>query len=275
MIRPAMAVAAATSTWAERAEYAHDARPARVGALLLDMVVFAFISFVVNNVYGVTQHPSGLSITIIGGGSYTTQVPWLVTTLVWFVYFLVPEAMFGATPGKAWMRLKVVRLDGQPLDVRSVVIRNVLRFVDSLPVLYLLGGFFVFLTPGSQRLGDIAAHTTVVYRHRAQEPGATRTSGRRARRILVGALAVAALFSIAFDYFGRPPLVIEGDFNQRLSFGDDIVSYSLGQPAWGLGTVTYPMRLRTATRACTGSISLTFSVIGWNTSQSGYECVPS
>lgn len=275
MIRAAMAVAAATSSWAERAEYARDARAARVGALLLDVVVFAFISFVVNNVYGVTQLPSGPSITIIGGGSYTTQVPWLVTTIVWFVYFLLPEAMFGATPGKAWMRLKVVRLDGRPLDVRSVVIRNVLRFLDSLPVLYLLGGFFVFLTPGSQRLGDIAAGTTVVYRHRAAEPGATRTSSRRARRFLMGALAAAAVFTIAFDYFGRPPLVIQGDFNQRVDFGGDIVSYSLGQPVWGLGTVTYPLRLRTATHTCTGSISLVFSVIGWNPSQGGYECVPS
>ncbi len=269
-----MAVAAATSTSAARAEYAHDARLARFGALLLDMILFGFIALVINNVYGVTQVPSRPAITI-GGGSYTTEVPWLWLTLVWFVYFVVPEAMFGATPGKHWMRLKVVRLDGRPLDLPSVVMRNVLRFIDALPVLYLLGGLFVLLTPGSQRLGDMVAGTTVVYTHRALEPGATRTSSHGARGFLVVALAVAVVFTIGFDYFGRPLLVIRGDFNQRWGFGRDILSYSLGQPTWGLGAVSYPMTLRAATQTCTGSIGLTWSFLGWNESQVSYECVPS
>ena len=82
-----------------------------------------------------------------------------------------------------------------------------------------------------------------------------------------------ALFTIGFDYFGRPPLVIQGLFNERLGFGQDVVSYSLGHPIWGFGQVTYPMALRTSIATCTGEITLTWSVIGWNESANNYSCI--
>ena len=54
-----------------------------------------------------------------------------------------------------------------PLALRAVIVRNLLKPIDWLPILYLLGGASVLLTTNSQRLGDLAAGTTVVYRHRA------------------------------------------------------------------------------------------------------------
>jgi len=273
MISPTMAVAAIVPALSDQAGFAREARLARFRALVIDVIVFGFISFVVNSVYGVTEVTSGF-ITASGGMySTTTAVAWPWLTLVGILYFTVPEAMFGATPGKYWMRLKVVRLDGTPLGVGSVIVRNLLKPMDFLPLLYLLGGVLVFVTRGSQRLGDIAAGTTVVSQHRALDPGATRTSGRTARRWLAIALAGAALFTIGFDYFGRPPLVIQGLFNERLGFGQDVVSYSLGHPTWGLGHVTYPMTLHTAIATCSGEITLTWSVIGWNESANNYSCI--
>jgi uncharacterized RDD family membrane protein YckC len=38
----------------------------------------------------------------------------------------------------------------------------VLRPIDWLPTLYLLGAFLVWVTPLNQRLGDLAARTVVV-----------------------------------------------------------------------------------------------------------------
>ena len=272
MISPTMAVAAVTPARFDRAEYARDARLARFGALFLDTIVLGFISAIVNGVYGVLHVETFPQITI-GAGSYMTSIAVPLLSLLGLVYFTVPEAMFGATPGKQWMRIKVVRLDGEPLRVRDVLIRNFMRLVDYLPVLYVLGGVFVLGTTGAQRIGDIAAGTTVVYRHRARQAGATRSSGPAARLILAALVVAAVLFTVGFDYFGRPPLVIEGDFNQHTLIGH-LDSYALGAPNWGPGTVTYPLYGRSGNDVCFGSIDLRWQFLGWIDSGSSLSCVP-
>ncbi len=42
------------------------------------------------------------------------------------------------------------------------MLRNILRIVDALPVLYLVGLGFVAVTGKNQRIGDLAAGTVVV-----------------------------------------------------------------------------------------------------------------
>ena len=73
----------------------------------------------------------------------------------------------GQTPGKRALGLRVMDARGLRLDLRQVVIRNLLRAVDGLPALYLVGGTACFFTTRAQRLGDLAADTVVV---RAERP---------------------------------------------------------------------------------------------------------
>jgi len=54
--------------------------------------------------------------------------------------------------------------DGSPIGWSESIIRNLLRIVDALPTLYLLGAILVLVTDDEQRLGDIAANTVVVKR---------------------------------------------------------------------------------------------------------------
>jgi uncharacterized RDD family membrane protein YckC len=68
----------------------------------------------------------------------------------------------GQTLGKRLLRLRVVDEQGLPLRLPQLVLRNLLRAVDALPLLYLLGGLCVVLSPRLQRLGDLAAGTLVV-----------------------------------------------------------------------------------------------------------------
>jgi uncharacterized RDD family membrane protein YckC len=68
----------------------------------------------------------------------------------------------GQTLGKRLLRLRVVDESGLRLAPSQVVIRNLLRFVDSLPLLYLVGGIACLISPRGQRLGDLAANTVVV-----------------------------------------------------------------------------------------------------------------
>lgn len=283
MIPPTMAVATAGAVSPARAEYARDARIARVFALIVDTLVFGVISIVANNVYGITQVTGGSPFAPVGEfTTYTTSTDigpvWLI--ILGLAYFTVPEALFGATPGKFAARLRVVRVDARPLDLRSVVIRNLLKPIDYLPFFYLLGGAAVLLTANSQRLGDRAAGTTVVYGHRALEPGATRSATVSARRALFALLTLALLLTMAFDYFGRPPLVIQSVYNTQQLMMRQVASYSLGRPTWGFGEVTYPITVTTTKDApvnggktCQGSIQLEWGWIeGWNAANATWDC---
>jgi len=76
----------------------------------------------------------------------------------------------GQTLGKRLLRLRVNDVNGLQLQFSQIVIRNLLRFVDSLPILYLVGGLTCLISRRSQRLGDIVANTIVVWNPRVEEP---------------------------------------------------------------------------------------------------------
>src|SRR6266704_3336479 len=76
----------------------------------------------------------------------------------------------GQTIGKRLLRLRVVDAEGLRLQFHQIVTRNLLRFVDSLPAFYLVGGIVSLLNPACQRLGDIAANTIVIRNPRLMEP---------------------------------------------------------------------------------------------------------
>jgi len=76
----------------------------------------------------------------------------------------------GQTLGKRLLRLRVMDSEGLHLRFSQVVVRNLLRFVDALPVFYLVGGAVCFWSGRSQRLGDIAANTIVIRQPIVAEP---------------------------------------------------------------------------------------------------------
>ena len=76
----------------------------------------------------------------------------------------------GQTVGKRIMRLRVVDAEGMHLQFSQIAIRNLLRIVDLLPGLYLVGGLAAMLTLKAQRLGDIAANTVVIRIPKITEP---------------------------------------------------------------------------------------------------------
>jgi uncharacterized RDD family membrane protein YckC len=76
----------------------------------------------------------------------------------------------GQTLGKRLLRLRVMDEQGLRLQFSQIVIRNLLRFIDSLPALYLVGGLVCLFNKRAQRLGDFAANTIVVWSPRIAEP---------------------------------------------------------------------------------------------------------
>ncbi|RYZ51654.1 MAG: RDD family protein [Proteobacteria bacterium] len=76
-------------------------------------------------------------------------------------YFVVQEFKKGTTPGKKFMGLKVVSLNGSRLTMKQVMGREVFRYVDCM--LFFPGLFSTLFTAKGQRLGDLFAGTMVVY----------------------------------------------------------------------------------------------------------------
>jgi uncharacterized RDD family membrane protein YckC len=87
--------------------------------------------------------------------------------LVLLGYPIVAEAFAGGrTLGKALLRIRVVSTEGTPITFLQAVIRNLVRVVDALPGVYLVGIVAALLNRRAQRVGDMAARTLVVHRDR-------------------------------------------------------------------------------------------------------------
>lgn len=73
-------------------------------------------------------------------------------------YFLSEFLMRGQTIGKRVLGLRVVKANGFALDSLSLLLRNIFRFVDHLPPLWVIP----VLSSRTQRTGDMVAGTLVV-----------------------------------------------------------------------------------------------------------------
>jgi uncharacterized RDD family membrane protein YckC len=112
------------------------------------------------------------------GNRLTSAPKWIIALLVIF-FFLVMSGYFaifewlwhGQTPGKRWMKLRVIREDGRPISFFEAIVRNLLREFDIMPLpFYSVGLISVFATDRDQRVGDLVAGTVVVREREAEAP---------------------------------------------------------------------------------------------------------
>ena len=69
----------------------------------------------------------------------------------------------GQTLGKRLLSIQVIRLDGTEPSVSNSLTRWLLLLIDFF--YFIIGLVFIIFTKNSQRLGDLAAGTTVVKKH--------------------------------------------------------------------------------------------------------------
>ena len=112
-------------------------------------------------------------------GSRLANAPkWVIALLIVSVfllmsgYFAIFEWLWhGQTPGKRWMKLRVIREDGRPISFFEAIVRNLLREFDIMPFpFYSVGLISVFSTDRDQRVGDLVAGTVVVREREAEAP---------------------------------------------------------------------------------------------------------
>jgi len=131
-------------------------------------VVFLLLTLVAAALAKIFEHwfeQIGKMLQEAGGGDpevvafYFMGIGLLIFSLGNFVYFSLCEILMrGQTPGKRACKIRVVKVEGFVLEPSGVLLRNILRIVDNIPIMWLVP----LLNKRSQRLGDLAAGTVVI-----------------------------------------------------------------------------------------------------------------
>ena len=124
----------------------------RIYAFLLDLLIRGVILLLL----WFASIPLGLSG--MGGGVFLI----IMFVIEWFYPVLFETLARGQTPGKKMLGIAVVNDDLSPVTLGTSLVRNLLRTVDFLPMLYLAALVTMLATRRFQRLGDMAAGTLVV-----------------------------------------------------------------------------------------------------------------
>ncbi len=141
--------------------------------LLWNVLMFLVLGFVFNLVFATGGSRIGMGFMALIG---------FVVYWGYNVYF--ESGKRAATPGKRAMGLKVVSVNGGPASLGSIMLRNVARAADVMPLAvipvssgvplpmptYFVGLLCCLFTERFQRLGDIAARTLVVYSNPSAAP---------------------------------------------------------------------------------------------------------
>ena len=99
---------------------------------------------------------------------------WVIIMLPVALYSLVCETLFnGQTVGKRIVKIQVIRLEGNPPGLSQYLLRWLLRPIDIFTLNGLVAIVSIAMSKYSQRLGDLAAGTTVIKLHLVTEFGET------------------------------------------------------------------------------------------------------
>ncbi len=110
-----------------------------------------------------------IAMVVLGaaGGLNSTAVVIVTVVLPVFLYHLAFEVLLeGRTPGKLLLKTQVARVDGAQPTLGQYLLRWLIRFVDVTATSGMAAVVSVAMSKRSQRLGDLAAGTTVVRRRR-------------------------------------------------------------------------------------------------------------
>jgi len=160
----------------------------RIAAALIDLAVLAGVAVILSAATGQISSSSTSFVISLNTG-------WtLVFLAIALAYYFVLEAWAGQTVGKLLFDLRVRTAAGETPSIRAIALRTLLRIVDWLPVLYLVG-FISMLATGTrrERIGDLAAHTAMA------------RAGRPARDRGLALLPVAAVVVTAIVFAALRP----------------------------------------------------------------------
>lgn len=136
-------------------------------AALIDTIIIVAVQFVLLLVLlfiASASSPGSFDMDDMENLGLAVVIVVLLGSLITIGYYIFFELLWnGQSPGKRAVKIRVIRTDGTPVTLSEILIRNLLRLVDLLPSSYGVGVITMFVTKQSQRLGDLAAGTLVVF----------------------------------------------------------------------------------------------------------------
>ncbi len=177
----------------------------RLPAFVIDFVIRAAV------LLAIVMAVSIISVT----GLFDSQLAVAAFMLTWFVmeWFyggLLETFWNGQTVGKRMMGIRVLSTDGQPITGMQAVMRNILRFVDMMPMLpivaftgvpsalgvptFVIGLITPLMNDRYQRLGDLVCGTMVVIEEKGKLIGAATLDDPRVAQL---ASYVPASYSVS------------------------------------------------------------------------------
>ncbi len=122
----------------------------RAAAWFIDILIIVAYLFIVLIIISIIDGNPGFAV-------------WMIISLPPLLYHLMMEiTMNGQSIGKSAMKIRVVCLDGSEPKASHYLIRWCLRLIDISLTSASLGSLFILLGGKGQRLGDLAAKTTVI-----------------------------------------------------------------------------------------------------------------
>ena len=136
----------------------------RAVAVIVDGIIVSIVGGILIMILGVVGVGAGTATDSEGVFAMIMGVGSLAIVLVMFLYYILLEGPMGGgqTLGKKLMGIKVTTEGGSVPSYVQVTIRTVLRLIDMMPTLYILGVILVAISEKKQRLGDMLAKTVVV-----------------------------------------------------------------------------------------------------------------
>ncbi len=130
----------------------------RLVAYVLDQLIlvgfFSIVTFVASFILGSIRVGEYTEIFVFG-------LVFLFNVMIYFVYYLGFWMLAGQTPGKSLMGLRIVRSDGDRLNLRRAIIRLAGYWLSA--TLLFLGYLMVLVDARRQALHDKLAGTLVIY----------------------------------------------------------------------------------------------------------------
>ena len=126
-------------------------------AFMIDNFLLAVLWSIIN--IAVASYPT---IILNDLGYFIFNYFILFILIGYYGYFALLEGTKGQTIGKMFMHIKVLKEDRSQCDLFAAIIRNLLRIIDGLPGIYIIGIISISMSDKSQRIGDRIAKTVVV-----------------------------------------------------------------------------------------------------------------
>jgi uncharacterized RDD family membrane protein YckC len=136
-------------------------------ALLLDLVLLSAVFFPVTRIVKGTWLMTAADHRW-SRGLFISDPLCLVFLAAMFFYFVFLEGLAGGTVGKWLVHLRVVGVQGPGVGLQRALLRNLLRIVDGLPTLGILGAVLIAMSNERARFGDRVAQTRVIRARRGE-----------------------------------------------------------------------------------------------------------